>query len=408
MTLHQPAEAPSPAGTRIHGLDAVRGGALLLGIVIHALMPYVKGMPWLVPDSQTAVWPFTIISGIHFFRMTLFLLMAGYFGHMMRERRGTRGYLKDRLKRITLPLFVFWPIAVLPLGLLAAWHAQRAGLPLERPDVSGASKFDLGHLWFLWVLTQCILLALAVRWAFTRISPRASAATARRLARWLSAPGGVLLAALPYAITTNLQRDLSGIVAPTTLLPGPVPLIAYLGALGVGWLLSCDADSLQRLARLAWWNTALASTTMFGALMGTHVLPIDPNLPDWLSLTLMALAGWSTCYALLGLAVRHLTTERPWVRYLADASYWMYLMHLVLLTFFQVLLAPLDWPILVKVGLNIGATTVILLATYHLFVRSTALGGWLNGRRAQPHTPTAQAAQASRRPFDRTDHPGAV
>lgn len=379
------AEPPgqSPAKIRIHGLDAVRGGALLLGIVIHSLMPYVKGMPWLVPDSQLAVWPFTIISGIHFFRMTLFLLMAGYFGHMMRERRGSWGYLKDRLKRITLPLFVFWPIAVLPLGLLAAWHAQREGIPLQRPDVSGASAFDLGHLWFLWVLTQCILLALAIRWAFTRVSPRASAATARRLAGWLSAPGGVLLAAIPYALTTNLQRDLSGIVAPTTLLPGPVALIAYLGALGVGWVLSCDPESLHRLGRLAWWNTVLAFVSMAGALMGTHVLPVDPNLPEWLALTLMAAASWSTCYALLGLSVRYLTTARPWIRYLADASYWMYLMHLVLLTFFQVLLAPLGWPILVKVGLNIGVTTLILLGTYHLFVRSTALGGWLNGRRAQ-------------------------
>ncbi|MEL4506029.1 acyltransferase family protein [Luteococcus sp. H138] len=381
MTPEPPA-TQAPARTRIHGLDAVRGGALLLGIVIHSLMPYVTGMPWLVPDSQQAVWPFTIISGIHFFRMTLFLLMAGYFGHMMRERRGSWGYLKDRLKRITLPLFVFWPVAVLPLGLLAAWHAQRAGLPLERPDVSGASKFDLGHLWFLWVLTQCILLVLAIRWLVTRVSPRATAATSRHLARWLGAPGGVLLAALPYAISTNLQRDLSGIVAPTTLLPGPVPLVAYLGAVGVGWVLSCDPDSLPRLARLAWWHTGLAVVTMTGALMGTHVLPVDPDLPEWVALTLMALAGWSSCYALLGLAVRHLTTERPWVRYLADASYWMYLMHLVLLTFFQVLLAPLGWPILLKVGLNIGATTVILLVSYQLFVRSTALGGWLNGRRA--------------------------
>lgn len=390
MTHPQPAPGATPRRPRIHGLDAVRGAALLLGIVLHSLMPFAAGMPWLVEDSQREGWQLPVISGIHLFRMTLFLIMAGYFGRMMRDRRGTRGYLADRAKRIALPLFVFWPVAVLPLGLLAAWHAGRIGVEVARPDIGGhggvLGAFDLGHLWFLWVLTQVILLALVLRWVVTRWMPGAGAAPAARVTRWLTSPGGVLLAAVPYAITTNLQREASGIIAPSTLMPEPTALIAYLGAFVVGWLFSRDPDALPRLGRQAWGHLAAAVTATGAALLTTRALPLRLDVPQPVWSTLLAVAGWTTCYALVGLAVRYLTVERAWVRYLADASYWMYLMHLVLLTFFEVLLAGLTWPPAVKALLNISVTTVILLVTYHLVVRSTPLGGWLNGHRAARRT----------------------
>ena len=43
------------AGVRQHGLDALRAGALLLGILLHSLLPFVPGLPWLVNDTQTSM-----------------------------------------------------------------------------------------------------------------------------------------------------------------------------------------------------------------------------------------------------------------------------------------------------------------------------------------------------------------
>ncbi|MEJ5927301.1 acyltransferase family protein [Corynebacterium sp. H128] len=374
--------------TRIHGLDAVRAAALLLGIVLHGLMPYTAQIPWLVDDSQRAEWPLVVISAIHFFRMTLFLVLAGYFGRLVRSRRGTRSYLRDRLIRIVLPLFVFWPFAVLPLGLLAAWHASRVGKELVRPDVAGhggvLGAFDLGHLWFLWVLAQCIVLALLLRWAATKLMPEPSATVRKFLMRCLSSPLGVLLAAIPYAITTNIQQEASGLIAPTTLMPDPVALVAYLGAFGVGWVLSSDDSALRRIGNHAWFHSAFAVVATALTLVTTGAISIGIDAPQPVWSTLQALAGWSCCYALLGLSVLYLNVYRPWVRYLADASYWMYLMHLVLLTFFEVLIANLAWPIMVKASLNFVVTSALLLFTYHVFVRSTWLGSWLNGRKSSP------------------------
>ena len=44
------AVAPAPAA-RLHHLDALRGGALLLGVLLHALMPFAPGELWLVNDD---------------------------------------------------------------------------------------------------------------------------------------------------------------------------------------------------------------------------------------------------------------------------------------------------------------------------------------------------------------------
>ena len=370
-----------PCRGRIHGLDALRGGALLLGILLHGLMPYTEGFPWMVEDPQRAWWPLPVIAAIHTFRMTLFLLLAGYFGHWLRRRRGTRGYLLDRVKRIGVPVFAFWPVAVLPLGLCAIWHLHRTGAGVVPPETAARGGPSLGHLWFLWVLLQCIVIVLSVRAAAIRLVPHAALAWSSTVARWLSSPGGVLLAALPYAVTTVIQGDRSGVVAPVSLLPDAVSLPAHLGAFAVGWFLAGDPRALSRLRDQAWAHTVAAAATMAAALVATDAIPVGLPVPQPLWSTLIALAGWTTSYALIGLAMRYLNTERSWIRYLADASYWMYLMHLAVQTCGAVLLAGLSWPMPVKLSVNMAVSTALLVVSYDWFVRSTWLGAWINGRR---------------------------
>lgn len=88
------------------------------------------------------------------------------------------------------------------------------------------------------------------------------------------------------------------------------------------------------------------------------------------------------------------TAERPLVRYLADASYWMYLVHLPVIIWTAGLLAPWSAPAGVKfVGVFI-VTTAVTLLTYHGAVRSTAIGRFLNGRRYPRGLPRAQPQPA--------------
>jgi peptidoglycan/LPS O-acetylase OafA/YrhL len=79
--------------------------------------------------------------------------------------------------------------------------------------------------------------------------------------------------------------------------------------------------------------------------------------------------------------VRFLSREDARVRYVADASYWIYLVHLPVVVALQVLVGhlPLHWT--VKFPLVLVVAFAVLLGSYRYLVRATFIGGLLNGRR---------------------------
>lgn len=58
---------------------------------------------------------------------------------------------------------------------------------------------------------------------------------------------------------------------------------------------------------------------------------------------------------------------RTWLAYLADSSYWVYLVHLPLTMGLGVLLYGLPVPALAKMLINVLATTALCLASYRTF-----------------------------------------
>jgi len=397
------APARTGSGSRLHGLDALRGGALLLGIVLHSLMPFfpsVTGDPgagdqrlWLVNDRHESFGALAGVYVIHLFRMVLFLLLAGYFARMSLHRKGVGAFVKDRLLRIGLPLVAFWPIAVASLGALVVINVMVNDLPTPQapPGATGTvlDAFTPGQLWFLWVLLECYFVIVVGRAALLRLlGAERAEAWASRIGGWLSAPYGVVLAALPYAIGVLLQNSVTGaLVEPATLLPEPRGLVGYLGAVLTGWFLHARTDGLARVTRGRWWYLGVAV-----ALTGVGLLL--PGLPLAVVAAVHGLAGWCWTYALVGLCLTHLTAERPAIRYLADASYWMYLLHLPLLVGIEIPLSQLDWPIPVKLTVTWAITVAVLLGSYQLLVRHTWIGRWLTGhrRRAVAQRPAEAAA----------------
>lgn len=372
---------PRPGVTpgRIHGLDALRGGALLLGIVLHGLLAYVPGFPWIVMDTPTSAAAGVVSMWIHMFRMPLFMFLAGYFARMSLGRRGTRAFVVDRAKRILLPLVVFAPLMLVCMMLIGAAALKRQGGALPpQPDVPlWLLLTSPGHLWFLWTLVQLYAVVLIGR-AIARRLPGAERLGVR-LGDALTRPGGVLLPAATYAVA--LQATGRAVGGPTTLVPEWPSTVAFLGAFLAGWFCWGLPEALPRLQR-AWaphLGLALALTVLIVVRLGATIDMEARITPWWLRLA-YAVAVWAWCYGLLGLATRVVVRENAAARYLADASYWMYIIHLPLVLLAQLALVGLPLPLLVKAVLVVGVPTVVLLASYHLLVRSTWLGRWLNGR----------------------------
>jgi peptidoglycan/LPS O-acetylase OafA/YrhL len=100
-----------------------------------------------------------------------------------------------------------------------------------------------------------------------------------------------------------------------------------------------------------------------------------------LSSLLQAAYAWLMSFGCLGIFRRWMSHPSPRVRWLSDASYWLYLSHLPVLFVLQ---APIrSWPVssYVKFSLTCSLCTILLLLVYHWCVRETWIGVLLNGPR---------------------------
>ena len=70
----------------------------------------------------------------------------------------------------------------------------------------------------------------------------------------------------------------------------------------------------------------------------------------------------------------------PGWRYVADSSYWLYVVHIPLVPFLEILIFNWELAVWVKFPLLLLVSFVLLFASYHFFVRSTPVGRLLNGR----------------------------
>jgi len=86
-----------------------------------------------------------------------------------------------------------------------------------------------------------------------------------------------------------------------------------------------------------------------------------------------------------------LSREDRSLRYLSDASYWIYLAHLPLVIMAQTVMCSWKIPALVKFLLASLLVSAAMLSTYDKLVRYTFIGRFLNGNRLWSNTPEGEA-----------------
>jgi hypothetical protein len=399
---------------RLHALDAVRAYALLLGVVLHSTAAFLEGFPIAMWQSEPNDVPAVMYYVIHMFRMSAFFLIAGLFARMVVERRGVKAFVKDRLKRVAVPLFLFGPVVLLliPLGLvlgalphgmqfLASLMQQPAAAP---PPPAAGGGINLAHLWFLYYLLIFYALALVLRAAVHAVDTRGTlrAAGDRVVAFVMRGMWAPVLIALPiaaYLWQLETWTEWLGLPAPFSIVPNTTALIGYGIPFGLGWLLHRQLPLLLDLRKtwLVYFIGAAALTVVCIVLIGPTPQWTGPVLAGgdrMLYAAAYTVALWCWVFAFVGAAVRFLSDVHPATRYLADASYWIYLMHMATILFFITLLRPFDWHWSIKLAIMLCGSMPILLLSYHYLVRFTWIGAILNGRR-QPRAvkpPPADAA----------------
>lgn len=362
--------------TRFHDLDVLRAFVMLLGVLLHAavfLLPYDCWPVQLDYADATAVAanPYGyVFTAIHGFRMPVFFMLSGLFTAMLWQRRGLHALGTHRLKRIGLPLLVSMLTIIPATHWIITFAANRTGetiagycVAITWPPLAWMGGFY--HLWFL----QYLLLMASVFIMMVRLGWRF-----RRALWWLVIP----LTVVPqYFMRTTFGAD-----TPLDVLPDPVIAGYYCTFFLFGAFFYQRTIPVRR-----WWVAAvLPGLLVFPpglAFSYPETFGLDPAA-TWVKSTAAVLQtaySWLMCFGLMGLFHWIASRERFWMRYMSDASYWLYLGHVPLIITAQLLIA--DWPISVhlKFLLICLGVPAILLVMYQYGVRYTVIGRMLNGPR---------------------------
>lgn len=393
------ATAGRPEATaRLYALDNLRALMMWLGIVLHAAVIYMVGdspLPW--RDERTTPLAGLLAAFIHAFRMPVFFILAGFFVALLVRRRGPRGMLVHRLWRLALPFAIFWLPLFMACVVLAmafihrmvrgTWGIDMSLMPHHPAVPTGPATM---HLWFLWMLLWFCVLTPPVLWLAGKL-PVAVTRAAARAAGWLGGSAwGFAVLSLPLGWLGSLYWN--GIVAPSGSFLPPLAEWLHNGLFYVfGWYLFQHQQALFALYTRRWARYAvggllffLASGALVEALRRTGATPYSGaaggHLALWIALAYNC-ASWLWSFAFIGLFLRYLQRPHALLGYLADSSYWVYLVHMPLTIGFGALLYGLPLPALAKMSINVLATTAVCLASYHLFVRFSAISVLLNGRR---------------------------
>ena len=381
---------------RLHALDNLRALMMWLGIVLHVAAIHMvqnSPLPW-ADDKRTTAADLTV-AFIHAFRMPVFFILGGFFVAMLLASRGPAGMAKHRAIRLGLPFAVFWlPLLMVTVAaaLLFIYQIERGtwGLDMGLVDVRAAKAHlphlprgpNTMHMWFLWMLLwMSLATAMLAQWLPTRVW----AVPAQWLRRAASAWWGPLVLALPL-VATDAGYPKGFLYPSGAFIPPPAEWLhnGLFFIMGLA-IFSVRTQIFESWTRHARWFAAAGAVTFIvsGALVKREMAA-----PFALA---YGLTTWFWSIAVIAAGLRWLPTRSPVLGYLSDSSYWVYLVHFPLTIAFGSLLYLTDLPALLKMLLNITATTFVCVATYHLFVRYTWVSVLLNGKRhtRAPRPPAA-------------------
>lgn len=378
---------PTHAIDRLYYLDNLRALAMIAGVFFHAMLAYSPALHklWLTADAEQSAVVDVIAWFSHLFRMPLFFVIAGFFVAYLVAKRGMRGMMFNRTKRVFLPFIIFLPLclwATLASLMSAVESVEHQSPVLQRIAQSLATPsarppdFSTLHLWFLYTL----LLFFVLTWVLSYIN------WSRLFSVFTAITPVQFILLFPLLLLPGLLQVESPFPPPDKLWP-ELWVFGYFGLFfTLGYWLFSRQDFIDEFQPYA-LTLLIASMLLYGSYY--FFLPREFRFPSVplefphniiVKLCEAYISVWMTVVCLVA-GKRYLHFHSRTMGFLSDSSYWIYIVHLPILFALQYPLMDKDWGLLAKYCFSVGATLFIGVASYVLLVRWTPIGWMLNGRK---------------------------
>lgn len=401
---------------RRYELDWLRAVVILGLIPYHAAGIFAAGADVYIKDPHVSL-PLNA-AGTFFddWAIPLLFVIAGASARFSLSHHTGPEYLGGRVKRLLLP-FLFATLAVVPVQVYFALLsdpglAQRHLVPISDPHfLDSYPRFYLqylqdywyylrhyspqlefifwGHLWFIARLIVYSFIALPVLlFCGTSLGTRLIGL----LARWTAWRGTILLFGLPLGLSVLGLRSAQHLapLADLTFKPDWAQLGVLLIFYIYGYILFVDGRFERALLRSGALILALGVAVFF------LMLGISGGVAHSLFLLETERLGqgfvsWFWVAAILSLGMRYLARTNRVLRYLTDAAFPIYVLHMPALMLIASLVLGLDLPVAAKYALLVAGTAALTLTIYDLVVKRFRVTRLLFGMKPKERRALAEA-----------------
>ncbi len=363
-------------------IDWLRVLAVLLLIPFHAAIIFILDPEAIMYVKDTAGSDFLnrAVSFVHLFHMPLLFALAGASTCLALQKRTGRQYLVERVKRLLVPV-IFGCLALIPpmtyltrLSLsnrVSYWEHYKGFLQIDFADLSGYSgTFTPGHLWFILFLFVFSIAGLPL---FLSMQSERNRDFIKAVSRFFKHRFTLSLFVIPLSLAAIFS-----------MLGDKNPFVYFLFFF-LGFLLMTDESYLKTADRdLPYLLILLLAFEVIRQTIG-HAYSEWSLL--WVLYGLMInLSRLLWVLVLIGLGKRFLNRGGRALRYLSEAAYPFYILHMPLTTLAGYYVIRLDSSVALKYSLTIFLAMLATFLCYGI-VRRIRILRFLFGMKPPPEYP---------------------
>jgi len=346
-------------------LDWLRVASVSLVFLHHVGMPF-NGDHWHIMNAQSSKALDDIMVYFEQWRLPLLLIISGAGTLMAFSRHAAWGFIKQRIRRLFIPLVVGVLLIVPPQTFFQYKDrfTSYADLYQHFPDY-----IEYNHLWFIKYLFYFSMIIVPLVVYLRSVRSRKMREGIGRIfdGRW-----AILFLFIPVVVI-----KIGGLV----FFPDAkeqwinLPNVAYYFYFFVtGILLFSSPEAWNNIGRCRKHHlvTAVVSIILF---YGCYFLP-----REWFSTTahielvwaiwfiVSALAGWTTILAVIGYAQRYLNHPKPILKQLNEAIYPFYILHQTIIVVLAYYIVSWEVSLALKLVALLAGSFVAIVAIYRLLI----------------------------------------
>lgn len=417
-------KAVPQTSARRHELDWLRVLIIIGLIPFHVIGLFALAINTYITDREPNALAELVSNFFVLWPMSLLFLVAGASTWFALGRRTPRQYARERLLRLFVP-FLFATLMLIPLQVYVVVHSYPQILTMNIVPTAGLTgresfpEFYLpylagygyflthftslreavfwGHIWFV---PRLLLYALAALPLLLWLRSAASRRFIERRVEMFSMPGATLLLGMAIALprlTAAVFYRLALQMSPETTWD-PFNLWAQLGVFLMCFLLGYVFYAEPRLL----WAirrdgpVALALGIFSFALLQTplgHIASVTEVTPTGIFVcTLRAESEWLLVAGVLSIGLQFFTFSNHLLRYLNEAAYPLYVLHMPMLVIVGITIISWQLPTFIALPLIVVATLGLTLGVYEYLIKRIAPLRLLFGLKP-PHQQSAPGGQ---------------